>query len=468
MEQKESKKGKKSISARIVTIPVFVVILFLCFSVFGIIVTANNKSNEVMGLMQEANTYKLDALAMLASMSVMSEVSNSYIQTPVNPENPSQCNFGPILNYVPELTSEHNPENTLTRFKDYDVSNEVVLYIAKAAEFFVEMKEIQLHALSVMNAVHPFSNSPPPVAAELAKIPLVPLTPAEIAMTDEQKEAFSRSLINDSDYAKLRSRISQDIDAGTSLIQEEFDKKIKDKIHEIKFLRNVLWVGAAFLIVLFVTIFVLFCIYILKPLRRYAKEIQLNQKIGKPSKVKELKQVVDAYNMLWGYRNRLESILRTKAENDALTGLPNRYCMERDWLKHKNSDEPIAILMFDINFLKKINDTKGHLAGDQVIHTVALCVRECFTVNGLNNCYRIGGDEFLAVLPGVDIEHVKKRIVRFRLATVRDNVSVSVGCAFCKKTDSDMFKEMIEKADTKMYEDKKRIHALQNAKKNSN
>lgn len=457
------KKGKEigGIPARAVTIPALIITLLIAISIFVIITMANKAGDETIAYMNEANTYRLDALDMISGVSVCSETCNNYIQTPENTTT-HQSNYGPLLTYIPELSSDRTPEKTLQRFRTYGVSSDSLLLVADAVDKAKEMRRVQIHAISVMNSVYPLTNCPVPIQTQLQPLldVLIDLTPEEEAMDTAARAAYAESLINAYDYAQLRAGVSRDIDQCNVTIRTNFNKKIEAKSNFVKTLRNVLAVEAITLVLVMITLFVLFYFYMVKPLRNYAKDIASNRSIEKQSKVREIRRVVKSYNQLWNYRNKLEEVLRTEAENDALTGLPNRYSMERDWLKHQDCDDPIAILVFDLNYLKQINDTKGHTAGDQAIHAAALCVKECFGIDGLENCYRIGGDEFLAVVQGFDEGNIKKRVDRFRLATVRDGISVAVGYSFSKTTESEKFKHMVDEADTRMYEDKKRAHAL--------
>ena len=172
------------------------------------------------------------------------------------------------------------------------------------------------------------------------------------------------------------------------------------------------------------------------------------------SGIREMRVLVSAYNELLNRRNRLESILRSAAETDALTGLPNRYSLGRNMLEAGEDGGSMAVLMFDVNYLKQTNDSEGHLAGDKLIRTAGECIRECFG----DNCYRLGGDEFAAVVRECSEEEVRSRLDRFALAQERENISVSVGYAYAAKTDEDSFKQLLDQADRCMYSEKKQLH----------
>lgn len=118
----------------------------------------------------------------------------------------------------------------------------------------------------------------------------------------------------------------------------------------------------------------------------------------------------------------------------------------------------MTVLVFDVNYLKRVNDTEGHLAGDKLIRTAASCIQECFSTDLPGNCYRIGGDEFAAVLRTESEAELKSRIDRFKLALEREKISVSVGYAVGRMTHDGSFKRLMSDADKSMYDQKKRVH----------
>jgi diguanylate cyclase (GGDEF)-like protein len=164
--------------------------------------------------------------------------------------------------------------------------------------------------------------------------------------------------------------------------------------------------------------------------------------------------VASAYNSLRKRRDALDAILRSAAETDALTNLPNRYRFEQYLLDAGESGYSLAILMFDINFLKETNDTLGHSAGDKLIRKAAECITSCFG----DKSFRIGGDEFVAVVEDCKPEMVQQMIYRFREVGERENVSISVGYAYAEKINEATIKQMIDEADKLMYAEKQAVH----------
>jgi diguanylate cyclase (GGDEF)-like protein len=155
------------------------------------------------------------------------------------------------------------------------------------------------------------------------------------------------------------------------------------------------------------------------------------------------------------------------ASTDALTKLYNRTFFESMFNVYideaRNANQYLSILLLDIDHFKRVNDTYGHLIGDQVIKHVALVIR-----NSLRNsdvAVRYGGDEILVVLTGTPINAAFKIAERMRnaikklvsITTVEDqeitlSLSVSIGCT--ELTEDDEAVSLFERADLYLYKAK--------------
>jgi diguanylate cyclase (GGDEF)-like protein len=153
-----------------------------------------------------------------------------------------------------------------------------------------------------------------------------------------------------------------------------------------------------------------------------------------------------------------------KAMHDALTSLPNRrYLVE--WLTMalaaaRRGGQPLAILYFDLDGFKSVNDRFGHEAGDRVLQTTAARLRR--TLRTSDFVARLGGDEFVAVLPDVTsvpvvsmlIARLQSELVKAPIAEVADGaVSASIGTAWFPQ-DGDTVDALLGAADHAMYEAK--------------
>jgi two-component system cell cycle response regulator len=95
-----------------------------------------------------------------------------------------------------------------------------------------------------------------------------------------------------------------------------------------------------------------------------------------------------------------------RAYHDTLTGLGNRFKCDRDSLERifeaERKNRPFSLAVVDLDHFKKINDTYGHTAGDEVLSDFATFLREC--VNGKGELYRWGGEEFVLLMPDIPRE----------------------------------------------------------------
>lgn len=137
---------------------------------------------------------------------------------------------------------------------------------------------------------------------------------------------------------------------------------------------------------------------------------------------------------------RLRQELENQARRDALTHAYNRRgfteLAEREWARARRRDEPLSLLMLDIDHFKEINDRYGHAVGDLVLTEASARIQEVLRTEDL--WCRFGGEEFVAMLPGTSLEDavlVAERLresisdVPFITAKGEINISVSIGVA---------------------------------------
>jgi diguanylate cyclase (GGDEF)-like protein len=144
-------------------------------------------------------------------------------------------------------------------------------------------------------------------------------------------------------------------------------------------------------------------------------------------------------------------------ENDQLTGLNNRRSFDILLEKLKIYRGKCTIVEFDINGLKAANDTKGHRAGDELIIGAADCILKTFGKYG--KCFRIGGDEFAAVLnkpfpSEKELCNEFEKSCREWRGEMIDELSIAYGIVTLESCDTESLKEMLSKADALMYKNK--------------
>jgi diguanylate cyclase (GGDEF)-like protein len=153
-------------------------------------------------------------------------------------------------------------------------------------------------------------------------------------------------------------------------------------------------------------------------------------------------------------------ILRNLAMIDPLTGLYNRRFAEQrlaaEVARSERRGHPLTVLTLDLNNFKEINDTYGHPAGDQVLQEFASRLNK--VIRGSDLAVRLGGDEFLVVLPECTLEQLKlvlERLSSFELEWQGQKIPVTFSAGWKDYEQGDRPEEMLAGADQALYTNKR-------------
>lgn len=166
-------------------------------------------------------------------------------------------------------------------------------------------------------------------------------------------------------------------------------------------------------------------------------------------------------------RKDAEEALRRIAYEDPLTGVGNRRALQARWLdatslERGDSASLLAVLLIDLDNFKPINDSLGHDVGDAVLAMVAERLRRCIRGNDL--LFRIGGDEFVILLPGLraqdQVETLCRRIghmfdMSFSLGDQTVLVGATIGASLWPQDGTEL-RDMLRQADRALYRVKRR------------
>ena len=176
----------------------------------------------------------------------------------------------------------------------------------------------------------------------------------------------------------------------------------------------------------------------------------------------------DVTDRVRDYREKAlaEERIRTIAMQDALTGLPNRMAfnsyLDRSLIAARGDGSNVAVLLFDFNRFKEVNDMFGHAAGDYILRNAAEAMR--VTLSNDEFCARLGGDEFVLIQKNSDPEsahELASRVVETLCMSLKweekiIDVSITVGVALFPLHGSNR-KELLANADLAMYRGKSEI-----------
>ncbi len=141
------------------------------------------------------------------------------------------------------------------------------------------------------------------------------------------------------------------------------------------------------------------------------------------------------------------------AQTDSLTGLYNRggydTRLREAFLRCKHQGEPLSLMLLDLDFFKQVNDTHGHQYGDEYLKRMANALRASVREHVDHAC-RMGGDEFAIVLYS-DMT-IAKRVASKVLSLMENKVSIGIA----QMRDSDSVESLVGRADSALYEAKRR------------
>jgi diguanylate cyclase (GGDEF)-like protein len=175
---------------------------------------------------------------------------------------------------------------------------------------------------------------------------------------------------------------------------------------------------------------------------------------GRPTKLVYVTRDIDK-------EKKKEAELVYRSHIDELTGLLNRHAYEEHIAEYNDTviEKNFVFVSLDVNGLKKVNDTKGHVAGDELIIGAADCMKRSFGPYG--RIYRTGGDEFAAMIFAsmTQLEKIKEdfdEITAKWSGEFVDGISVSCGYVIASEEETKSVHEIANIADKRMYAEKAR------------
>jgi diguanylate cyclase (GGDEF)-like protein len=160
---------------------------------------------------------------------------------------------------------------------------------------------------------------------------------------------------------------------------------------------------------------------------------------------------------------RAQVALEQLATRDGLTGLANRRCfddtLQAEWQRALRQQQPLSLLMVDVDNFKQYNDAYGHLGGDQCLQRIAGAVSSEMRANDL--VARYGGEEFAVILPNQSLkgaaivaERIRCRVEQLHLPNLgskRHVVTVSIGAATALAAPENHPSQLVAIADSALY-----------------
>jgi len=287
-----------------------------------------------------------------------------------------------------------------------------------------------------------------------AEIQLLTLTREDALLSAQGMIEKARNLVFDSSYQEAKHEIYGHLTHFTEGILAELESREADIYSDLKsgiYSQRAL---LGFLLILEIIIFGGIIWLVIKPLQIFLACVEENTPFRFTHSY-EFNRLAAEYNRVYK-KNELftaaEAMLVYKAEHDPLTNLLNRNVF--DQMETLIESSPLALLLIDLDYFKAINDTHGHLVGDQILQKAASSLKDIFRAKDF--VFRIGGDEFACIM--MDITQDQAYIIKDKvnqlnhfLQNPEDGlppISMSVGITFSSRGYS---KALYEQADQALY-----------------
>ncbi len=339
-----------------------------------------------------------------------------------------------------EADSEHEPDviegiNIDSYYADMDKSyNEILL--KKARLVSVALSEIELSAFDLL---------------------------------EKGNQEGARKLLLDSQYLSIKQKVSQSIESSKVLIDEQLTTFLISKQKQQLWLTILTYFIIASTIVFVVTYnkkirhIVTFPV---KSLDKWGKKVAIGNykeelNVEVPIELKELKSTM---GILANNTDALVTRLQHIANIDDLTNLPNRRAATEYLIKKQQEvtryEIDCSMMILDIDYFKKVNDTYGHQVGDDVLANLADLVSK--QLRSVDFFARLGGEEFIIVMPQCNVnsayllaEKIRKVAEKHVYQSITDRMPVTITCgiaALLPKRDVD---QSYREADQALYKGKK-------------
>lgn len=355
-------------------------------------------------------------------------------------------------NYFFELQNIQRRELSLEILEMSHLSDAADINLKRALDESNKLVEKEMYSIKLICEACKFNNLIIP-----EDIDNISLTEEDKNLSKNEKIEKARKIVFDKSYVTSKDTINLYINgASTYLINNQIiEKRTGDYEITQQFVIQIVLIIVLFIVC--ISLYITLVVFVLVPLFNNLVSIQKGVKMSLKGGY-EVRYIASAYNALCDKNAVTASILKHKAEHDPLTGLINREAFGQIKDALKDSGEPIAYLIIDIDLFKQVNDKFGHPTGDAVLKKISTLLMEQFR----NSDYvaRVGGDEFAVIMTkfgSTPTEIIQRKIESLNktLQSIEDglpSVSLSVGVAFSEAGYND---DLVKYADQALYKVKR-------------
>lgn len=350
-------------------------------------------------------------------------------------------------NYFEEANVVKRRDKALNSIKEYLDHTAAYKALKDAMNESVELMNTEYYSMRLTADAY---------SLDIKKLPKeiqnVKLKDKDAALSPAEKDSLARSMVFDEKYHRMKNMISDDMNECLSDLDNSMEKSQKDITQRFNKVLKIQWI--LIVIAICVTLILIICtlVLVVSPLLRAVVYVRADQAIPVRGS-REFQFLARTYNMMYESNKEQKEKLAYDATHDKLTNIYNRSGYA---FLVKNTDwETSALLLFDADKFKAVNDGEGHEMGDRVLVEIAKTIKDAFRSN--DYVCRLGGDEFAVIVTNTNFAVADKiadrvRMINDALMHPKDDIpqiQISCGGAFCSSGDD--YEELFRKADAALY-----------------
>ena len=440
-------KKKGSIGLSRAMLILFAIVLLIYIALVGISVQISLINTNLTETSRENDIYSEASLTFTRGADILSDECRLFVST-------GDCQY--MYAYMKELNENKLIEQAIDLSRTVDDEEDNEAYFQELLEKEKSLSNREMYAMKLAAKAYGINES-----VLSSAVNAIELTEEDMNLTKDRMHEKSRLMVLGADYQDSKDSVANLMSEFINEKQTAMNSEYNDLSTALLDFMSVQEVAVCVLLGALVLEGVVIFLGVVKPLTEGRKQIKRGKHLSEDVHFKEIKHLAKAYNTLIDNREKLEEDLRNLAETDTLTLMGNRYAMNV-FLKDKvivSPEKSLAVIGLDLNGLKKINDTKGHDKGDELLRNCADCILECLGDATRKNCFRVGGDEFIALVTEKTEAEVDKLIKNFEVVQKERGISIAYGCVYEATTEHKNIDEIIKKADELMYDKKMKMKA---------
>ena len=354
-------------------------------------------------------------------------------------------------NYFTEAKVTRRRENALQVLSQGNTRSDAYLDLSAAMDESVSLMNTEYYAARLTVIAYGLNITDFP-----EEIQIVQLDVEDLALSQNDPEALKEKaafIMHGEEYQKSKDKISSNIDKCLQNLDKEMDEKQKDYADRLS--RQLVIENILTILIVITMLAMVFITYrlVIRPLK-YSVDLIRDEQDLPVSGAYEIRFLAKTYNLMHHTNMQSKEKLTYEATHDKLTGLYNR--RGYDFLMENVDLETSALLLFDIDNFKSINDTYGHDAGDRILTRVSDTIFGNFRAQ--DYICRIGGDEMAVIMGHTDmslaslIESKVKKINKTLSEKDGQDPSVQVSCGVAFGENGINAETIFKRADTCLYE----------------